>query len=63
MDQGVDVADAGPDDQEQIRRIPTDADFLFAYSTTPGECSSVFVFFWFLLANKQTNKQTRQPHC
>ena len=39
LDHGVEVADASeePEDNVQIRRIPSEADFLMFYSTVPGK--------------------------
>ena len=51
MDDGVDVVDASPTTEDDsvdavaeaaaadviMRTVPTEADFLFAYSTTPGK--------------------------
>ncbi|CAG5125257.1 unnamed protein product, partial [Candidula unifasciata] len=36
LDHGVTVADAAGEDDVEIRRIPTEADFLMAYSVVPG---------------------------
>ncbi|BFZ17828.1 hypothetical protein BsWGS_20867 [Bradybaena similaris] len=36
LDEGVTVADAAGEDEVEIRRIPTEADFLMAYSIVPG---------------------------
>ena len=55
LDSGVDVADAkgvAPEDMDiddvEIRRIPTEADFLMAYSVVPGK-QSFHEGFWQLV--------------
>ena len=37
LDDGIDCTDAEVDrDKDKIRRLPKQADFLYAYSTVPG---------------------------
>jgi len=41
FDEGQDVDDAEAEPAPSTQRIPIEADFLYAYSTTPGLCLSV----------------------
>ena len=43
MQESMDVSDAVPDvEEEKVQKIPAEADFLYAYSTSPGR---LWIFF------------------
>ena len=43
FDEGTEVDDAIGEGSEPPQRIPIEADFLYAYSTTPGLCYCVII--------------------
>ena len=43
LDDGMEVHDAIGESPAPAQRIPIEADFLYAYSTTPGLCFSLIV--------------------
>ena len=45
LDDGVEVSDATSDKPEPAQRIPIEADFIYAYSTTPGLFLCTIIMF------------------
>jgi hypothetical protein len=47
LDCGIET-DSGTDEEMACQKIPVEADFLYAYSTAPGEKMSKGCFVWIL---------------